>query len=236
MEMSRASSSVAVKFKAQTVQVPVQQDTTAHDLFCAAVEALGIDREMFKVKLLHKGKPLADKAEQLQTVKAGDKLLLLATPYDVIQKAATIKSDPTIRGFDAEDARAAFHLRESAKSDDVPSPWQGPQDSQYRFCRFEPCTWQSFGTRPTSRTPHGFEARKLLVKASSPQVFCTLLWHARSITSPRGQVRWDSASSVEGLVLPYVCFLEFGCMFFEICWRTPAFYSWLKRKANETTH
>ena len=35
------------------------------------------------------------------------------------------------------------------------------------MCRLEPCTWQSFGTRAGSSTPHAFEARKLLLKLST---------------------------------------------------------------------
>ena len=98
------------------------------------------------------------------------KCMVMATGAKEVSEVRAAKADATIRGFAEEDAAAAHHLAQSANTEEL-SEWGVRQDPRYRFCRFEPCTWQSFGTRPQSSTPHGFEARALLVKlAQDPGV------------------------------------------------------------------
>ena len=47
----------------------------------------------------------------------------------------------------------------------------GARRGEWRVCRLEPCTWQSFGTRPQSTTPHAFEARALLIDYQQREEF-----------------------------------------------------------------
>ena len=51
----------------------------------------------------------------------------------------------------------------------------GARRGEWRVCRLEPCTWQSFGTRAGSSTPHAFEARKLLLKLSTDPAVVAIL-------------------------------------------------------------
>ena len=67
-----------------------------------------------------------------------------------------------MRSFAAEDAAAKHHAAQQGGEE--LSDWGQAQDKEHRFCRFEPCTWQSFGTRPSARTPHAFEARQLMLR------------------------------------------------------------------------
>ena len=95
------------------------------------------------------------------------KVMVMATGATAVADVLAAKSDPTVRGFAAEDEAA-----EKTKSDARElSEWGQPQHPEYKFCRFEPVTWQSFGTRPTSKTPHAFAARQLLLKlAQDPAI------------------------------------------------------------------
>lgn len=90
--------------------------------------------------------------------------MLMSTGKAAVSEVQSAKSDPTVRSFASEDALAHHHAQQQ-QAEEL-SSWGAPQDAKYRFCRFEACTWHSFGSRPQSTTPHAFEARQLLLKLS----------------------------------------------------------------------
>ena len=162
---------VTFVFKGKSEKVTVATDGTTDAVFEAAEDALGLAEQ--KIKILFKGKQLQPGMPMGDSPLAGNaaaKCMVMATGAKEVSAVRAAKADATVRGFAAEDAAAAHHLAQAANSEEL-SEWGVRQDAKYRFCRFEPCTWQSFGTRPQSATPHGFEARALLVKlAQDPGV------------------------------------------------------------------
>ncbi|KAG8458639.1 hypothetical protein KFE25_008436 [Diacronema lutheri] len=121
------------------------------------------------IRLLHGGKRLT--ADSPLGALSG-KVMVMATLPSATSDMNAARADPTVRGFDAED-RAEAQRRTQAvellahKS----AAWQSGQDARYRFSRIEPISYQSFGVRPGSSTPHAFAARELLEKlAADPGV------------------------------------------------------------------
>lgn len=128
--------------------------TTGKSLYDQTCEALGLIRETTTVKLLCQGKRIVEDDQPISlNSKKPLKILVMATSQGVVAALASQRSDPTIRGFDQEKQPLKTSF----------APW-GPysQDKHYKFCRFEACTWQSFGHRPTDTTPHAFRAMELL--------------------------------------------------------------------------
>jgi len=110
------------------------------------------------------------KNEPLSKRTRGAKCMVMATGKRAVDEVLSAKSDPTVRSFASEDAAASHHAQQAQQSEEL-SEWGVGQDATHRFCRFEACTWQSFGTRPSSTTPHGFEARSLMLKlAQDPAI------------------------------------------------------------------
>lgn len=129
------------------------------------------EQEASELKLLYKGKKLAGDSPVFDTVpKKTPKIMVLATSSTQIKDIQCKRSDPTIRGFDQERTRTQQQQQNK--------PW-GPatsQDKNYKFCRFQACTWQSFGHRPTDgETPHAFAAMQLLEKlATDPGIVAVM--------------------------------------------------------------
>ena len=154
--------SIVYKGKTQPVEVDDDADLSAlHDAAGTAFSLVDMT-----IKLILKGKTLPTTGSvATATVRPGNKLMMVASAREAM--ANEPRSDPTVRGFEAEDAQAAARMCEVV-SDEV-GEWgdTGWRKGEYRCCRLDPCTWQSFGTRPSSDTPHAFEARKVLLKLSS---------------------------------------------------------------------
>ena len=94
--------------------------------------------------------------------------MVLVTQKEAVQQLNSQRSDPTIRGFDREN-------RPVVKKNDWWGPDNTQQDKNYKFCRFQACTWQSFGHRPVDSTPHDFAARELLERlATDPGIVAVL--------------------------------------------------------------
>ena len=161
-------------------RVPLSSDSTsfeelrllALDAFFCEEATNGID---YKVKLLHKGKVI----QPGDIIKFSDKKLpfkvvVLATKLDVVHDVQAKRSDPTIRGFDQE-KKKLDQLKQSHQTSNI---WGegAAQNKEYKFCRFEACTWQSFGHRATDSTPHAFKAIEILEKlATDPGVVSIML-------------------------------------------------------------
>lgn len=169
--------------KVQSIQVSIQVPATATGaaLITAAKNALfpTNDENGPHLKLLWKGKRLADDETTLFTESLSSiivknkppKIMVLETREADVEDLNARKVDPTIRGFDNEKPRPQRRTKETIDW----GPDHGRQNKDYKFCKIVACSWQSFGHRPNSETPHDFEAQRLLEKmATDPGVVAVL--------------------------------------------------------------
>lgn len=161
------------------MEVEATVRTTAEELIELAHAALDTDgQQQRQLKLLYKGKRLAGDCAvfsdfvQSQTFKKSPKIMVLATEASTVAELNSKRSDPTIRGFDQERQQ---QQRPSKQKSDFWGPTTTAQDKNYKFCRFQACTWQSFGHRPLDSTPHDFAALQLLERlATDPGIVAVL--------------------------------------------------------------
>jgi hypothetical protein len=171
-------SSVSTSFPAQlcfqgkVVDVGCTLETTATELVLLAQQQFFLtntdhDVSTMQLKLLYKGKRLEtgsfDPVFVSRPIKP-PRIIILATEATKIEDINSRRADPTIRGFDQE--KPTQKVVEKNTNDDW-GPLLSKQDKNYKFCRFDVCTRQSFGHRPGDTTPHEFEARKLLIKLAT---------------------------------------------------------------------
>ena len=148
--------------------------TTSDELFAAAAAAFDLPPAQHALKILSKGKQLQPGADLSAVgVKPGAKLMVMASARATIDDVQAARSDPTIRGFAAE------ALTDERRGEGETSVWGTQQDAEYKFCKFCPCTWQSFGTRAGDGVPHAFEARKLLFNVATDPAICHILKQRR---------------------------------------------------------
>ena len=161
----------------------ISEDTTVNELHAKTRSVFFLD-ENTAIKLLYKGKVLKFdkttdhvKSSSLASLgvfaptksKSLTKIIVMATANETLETVAHFKSDPTIRGFDQERIK-----KENISNASRRMPW-GPahlnQNSNFKFCKLETCSWQSFGHRTAplqgKKTPHAFEALQLLEKLST---------------------------------------------------------------------
>lgn len=173
---------IQFSFKGHTVASEASLNTSAAELLDDARTKLegeiGGNKETTVVKLLYKGKRVDesvnndDKSSPFFTTrpKATPKIMVLVTKIEAVETLNSKRSDPTIRGFDQEVVRKAA----AALADGYWGP-ETQQDKNFKFCRFEACTWQSFGHRPVDSTPHDFAARQMLERlATDPGIVAVL--------------------------------------------------------------
>lgn len=181
---SSSSFAIQFSFKGRTVASEATVTTSAADLVADARAKLQLDDDdsATAMKLLYKGKRLdasssANNAESSVAVfpqrpKTTPKIMVLVTPKKAVEVLNSKRSDPTIRGFDQEVDRKKLAAQNSNNN------YWGPdtaQDKNYKFCRFESCSWQSFGHRPTDSTPHDFAARQMLERlATDPGIVAVM--------------------------------------------------------------
>lgn len=150
---------VVYTFRGKTASLRTSIGTASGEkLIAYAKDAFQIE-ENSNMKLLLKGKRLEETSDSVfaSVPKKMPKIMVLATKSEVVDSLNSRRSDPTLRGFDNE--------KPSRRTAATPgSIWGGSQqDKNYKFCRFEPCSWQSFGHRPhDTETPHAFAAQRLL--------------------------------------------------------------------------
>jgi len=153
---------ITLVYKGKSERVDVEPSASTSTLFDAARRLFSLEDQNLKV--IVKGKQVATDATASAALADGAKCMVMATGKRAVEEVLTARADPTVRSFAAEEAAARHHAQQQQKEE--LSEWGAPQDAKYRFCRFEPCTWQSFGTRPQSSTPHAFDARSLMLKLS----------------------------------------------------------------------
>jgi len=163
---------VTLSFKGRQECVSLAPGAGTDDLYETTAVRFSLDRGT--VKLMLKGKQVPRATATADTaLKPGLKILVMGSVASDVDDVRAARSDPTIRSFDSEDAAARHHLQQQSREEQ--SVWGTPQHPEYRFCRFEACTWQSFGTRPSSTTPHAFEARNLLLKLAHDPAIVAIL-------------------------------------------------------------
>jgi len=176
---------VKFSFKGRSETVTAPESISSSALLALARKALQIDDDIV-LKLIFKGKTIAQQnvpsngsstadedskrafPEGVKIPKSGAKVIVMGTMTSGIATLNSMRSDPLMRGFDEE------KLVSKAKNGTISTFWGpklGSQHPKYKFCRLEECKDASFGTRPTSSTPHAFEARRLLEQlATDPGV------------------------------------------------------------------
>jgi WLM domain len=127
----------------------------------------------------------ASAQQQQQNKKQGDmkplKVMVVATANSSIEELRTKRSDPTIRGLDVEIARDSNNSSNNRTTNQQRQQqhWaEGMvQNKEFKFCRFEACTWQSFGHRAAKdSSPHAFRAMELLEKlATDPGIVAVMV-------------------------------------------------------------
>jgi WLM domain len=177
---------VHLSYRAKVQSIHVPKTATGAELIAAAKNSLfpsndesGVDgsTSSFHLKLLWKGKRLAEDETAVFTnlpssvINKPLRIMVLETRLADVEEMNARKSDPTIRGFDNE-------RRPPPRTNETTFHWgpdNGKQNKDYKFCKIVACSWQSFGHRPNSDTPHDFEAKRLLDKmATDPGVVAVL--------------------------------------------------------------
>ena len=177
---------IVLSFQGKSETVSVSTATTGTEVYKRASDAFGFDAnngiDRSSLKLLYKGKRIEPREESLPFAKTKvssstakpPKIIVMATKQSSIQELSTKRSDPTIRGFEQEKQR---EQQIKAQQQQAKVHWADgmTQSKDYKFCRFQACTWQSFGHRSTDSTPHAFEAMQLLEKlATDPGVVAVM--------------------------------------------------------------
>jgi len=140
---------------------------TVDELIHAARAAFDLPEDT-GIRLVHKGKQLVVGDADVHALSG--KVLIMATASAAAAEVNTARSDPTVRSFEAEDREEARRKADKTESR-VSTVWRTSQDPQFKFTRIQVVSWQSFGHRPGSTTPHAFAARELLERlATDPGV------------------------------------------------------------------
>mmetsp|Transcript_5250 Transcript_5250/g.9195 ORF Transcript_5250/g.9195 Transcript_5250/m.9195 type:complete len:402 (-) Transcript_5250:89-1294(-) len=191
---------IILTFQGNSKAVQVSTSTTGWDLHQQAMEVFGmndnshgdnterIDRVSFKI--LYKGKRVAPTHDILPFEKGAPtktpKIVIMATRQSSIMEIANKRSDPTIRGMEEEKRKEEATLKLKNKR----YHWaeEMTQNKDFKFCRFQTCTWQSFGHRPTEKTPHDFEAMRLLEKLAADPGIVAIMKERELVVGTLGEM------------------------------------------------
>jgi len=168
--------------------------TTGRDLFIQARKAYGWSDDD-EVKLLYRGKKLKDDDAAVvftftDPPKKTPKIIVMVTSSATVSKVSQQTSDPLIRGLDEELQRDHNKQQQQALSSSSTLFW-GPnsgQDRNYKFCKFEACTWQSFGHRSIDSTPHAFAARRLLERLATDPGIVAIMKERELVVNTLGEM------------------------------------------------
>jgi hypothetical protein len=171
-----------ISFKGETHSVEVSTSTTAGDVFEKVRQLFHLDPEEHAIKLLYKGKLLrADDASIVFTEipSKTPKLIVMASSQSTVQHVQSKRSDPTIRGFETP-------TKSTVKTNET--IWGTGQDSQYKFVKFEVCTWQSFGVRAKEQQPHPFAAQQLLEQLATDPGIVAIMRERQLVVNLLGEM------------------------------------------------
>jgi hypothetical protein len=161
---------------------------TANDLYNKVRDAYSLAEET-QLKLLLKGKRLSPEDESpvfKEVPKKVPKIMVMATSNVVVKEMAEKRSDPTMRGFDNETQQQQKQQQQQQKT----LHWgEGMiQSKDFKFCRFQACTWQSFGHRPSESTPHAFQAMQLLDKLATDPGIVAIMKERELVVGTLGEM------------------------------------------------
>jgi hypothetical protein len=150
------------------------------------------------LKLLYKGKDLlrnkhdsdvalfddsGEASGSPASFKSPIKLLVLSSTTETVVDLNSGRSDPTIRGLD----HPAQPPTKTNK--DTTNIWNMAPDKNYKFSRFEACTWQSFGHRASdTHTPHAFRAMELLQQLATDPGIVAILRERELVVGTLGEM------------------------------------------------
>ena len=178
------SMQLSILFKGKHEQLEVDDGADLSELHDAAGLLFGLVD--MTIKLIQRGKTLPTTGAVAAHAKPGAKLMMVASARAAM--ADEPRADPTVRGFEHDLADAAARCHEVAAEEVGEWGDTGARRGDWRFCRLEPCTWQSFGTRAGTRTPHAFEARKLLLKLSTDPAVVAILKQREWVVGVLGEM------------------------------------------------
>jgi hypothetical protein len=177
---------IKFSYKGRSEAVNAPDSISSSALLALARESLQIEDDVI-LKLIFKGKTIAQEnsptnglaadedstpafPEGVKIPNSGAKVIVMGTRTSGIETLNSMRSDPLMRGFD-EEKLTVSKTNNNGTTSTFWGPKLGNQHSKYKFYRLEECKDASFGTRPTSSTPHAFEARRLLEQlATDPGV------------------------------------------------------------------
>jgi len=196
MEESATSNlEIKLTFKGQSATVSIPKSTTAAALeeevrhaFSEHSSGLLADPRT-TIKLLYKGKVLGQNSSTDPAFptdvksKPVPKVVVMATSTEAVTTLNAARSDPLIRGFDDE--------RRKQSGAAARTMYWGPQTAQhrnYKFVKLEACTWQSFGHRPNTNTPHAFEALRILERLSTDPGVVAIMVERELVVNTLGEM------------------------------------------------
>lgn len=183
--------SVTLSFKGQNVTLEnLSTSTTGTDLYEQTRKVFSIP-ETTELKLLFKGKKVGLEDHIFTSVptqtkkKTPPKIMVMATSSSTISHIASQRSDPLIRGFDKEQQKQT-----STKNAAITGGYWGrhTQDKNYKFCKIQACDWQSFGHRPNEKTPHEFQAQRLLERLANDPGIVAIMKERELVVNTLGEM------------------------------------------------
>eukprot|EP00586_Coscinodiscus_wailesii_P020318 CAMPEP_0172500164 /NCGR_PEP_ID=MMETSP1066-20121228/135286_1 /TAXON_ID=671091 /ORGANISM="Coscinodiscus wailesii, Strain CCMP2513" /LENGTH=389 /DNA_ID=CAMNT_0013274267 /DNA_START=15 /DNA_END=1184 /DNA_ORIENTATION=+ len=191
--MSSATKTFDIKlsFKGKTATIPNNQSSITVGEINELVRNEFNLSDNVALKLLHKGKVISQtsipNASQQAFPKGittkSAKIMVMATSDEKVTELNSSHSDPTIRGFENEKTKPG-----PSKNDSTWGPAATGQHRQYKFCKFVPCTWQSFGHRTGSKTPHAFKALALLEKLATDPGIVAIMTERELVVNTLGEM------------------------------------------------
>jgi hypothetical protein len=188
---------VVLTFQGISETIPVSTETSGAEIYRQTVQVFQLiakDIDMSSMKLLFKAKRIEPSDDVLpfsntkvSTTSKPPKIIVMATKQSSLQELSSKRSDPTIRGFDQEKQREQ-QIREQQQQKQQHWAEGMTQNKEYKFCRFQACTWQSFGHRPTDTTPHAFEAMQLLEKLATDPGIVAIMKERELVVGTLGEM------------------------------------------------
>jgi hypothetical protein len=186
--MSTEHFTVQFSFQGKILEGKATVMSTADELIQSARSLLfSVESNMqpLEVKLLFKGKRLEGNFVVFPATPSKiPKIIVLATTTNKVAELNSRRSDPTIRGFDKERSN-------QKNTTPMANGYWGPltmQHRDYKFCRFQACTWQSFGHRPVDETPHDFAALNLLEQLATDPGIVAILQERELVVTTLGEM------------------------------------------------
>lgn len=150
---------VSLQYRGSAYDVPVQAEDPVASIFDFAQEALDFPRE--NCKLISRGKMLRPDADNISVgeagLKAGSKLMLVASSAHDVSFVQSSRPDPLVKGF-AEEERDERSRRKRARAA-AQSAWGTKQDAEYKF--------SSIKAEFKYSEPPPYEAERLLQKLAT---------------------------------------------------------------------